>query len=274
MPPRRATVGLRSGRFVADIVAGTPLTIVQSDTPAAYRVLNSGQTSFKVIISGTTEVIVAEDCSVDCHGTTLAIDSPDGTNVKVSGVFDRIRQNTDIRSGRFKSGAMAPADPITLVQNRGQQIYRVFNAGDAAINVHVGGIGALFPLQSNCSIDVAAGNAATPSISIGAAANLDGAIDAVESGDSIRSGRFKHKAGTSAAQKTMLDLRKMPVAQRYRITNGGKNDITVHLPSAAPVLKADQSLDVKLPTSPNPIIAVSNSENKLITGIYDYLGTE
>ena len=145
-------MGIRSGRFRLTEAA----TIVSGGSGTFYRVLNSSdddeispgqKRSFKIRVkpgsSAGTYVTLEPRFSLDINLSGSVNDleiepTTTGDDGEVEGIYDLLRAEQDIRSGRFKFEApIADRHPIVIAQGSGlTAIYRVYNSGKNPINVY------------------------------------------------------------------------------------------------------------------------------------------
>jgi hypothetical protein len=266
MCAKRATAAIRSGRFnVNDAAAG--LDIIRSSSIVSYRILNGGENNFVVNYTGASPS-VTPDWSLDFEAATVQITGAAGE--KVLGVFDRIKPGDDIRSGRFKSTAGVTNIPI--IQNRPNKLYRFFNTGDNPYTLNLNGTTVEVTANNSMDVYVTSNN---PSVTVTSVNEVQGAYDALESGDRVRSGRFRFKEGVPPVNRPIIDLRLAP-ALRYRITNGGRRPFILRTAAGDLItLRRDQSIDLRLDAAATNLISViATGNNHTITGIWDYLGTD
>lgn len=140
MARARLILPARSGQFKsADASGNNAIVIVEERSSSYYRVFNSGQKSFYVVL-GAQSIPLAAGSSIDVFGDD-GISITATANEAISGIYEHLDLNGSAnsnRSGRFAAsgntdkvkiidlGRGGPKDPV---------YYRLFNSGEHPIEV-------------------------------------------------------------------------------------------------------------------------------------------
>jgi hypothetical protein len=158
MPERQDFRFNRSGRFKFDNAAGGK-TIILNRSASLYRIYNSRLNDF-IVDNGGTDFELALGNTIDIYVAGEVKIKTSAMNVKVSGIYDELREDTDIRTGRLKiRAAQTPGTKRVVLALTGQTDnlhYRFFNSGDNPFRIWSGATGAtqLAQLEKSQSLDL------------------------------------------------------------------------------------------------------------------------
>jgi hypothetical protein len=158
---------IRNGRFKGN-ASGNGITILQwkngSTHKDFYRILNSGDEEFEVLVDGASAAMVKPTYSIDVFaGTKAVIKRADAKPVE--GIYDYLHSLVEIRSGRFKvkkvvdvTGTVIvdPTTPHPIINLAAgppkKAWYRAFNSG-AHVIIILKGMTELHRLNADQSVD-------------------------------------------------------------------------------------------------------------------------
>jgi hypothetical protein len=134
---------VRSGRFSIEGAASEQtVTIIKGASGRLYRFLNSGETEFKILPRGATEITLKKRASIDLNvGADVRIKVPiSGTTPPevTEGIYDLLDDQVGMRSGRFNykpDNADSALQIVDLTGSSKPGLYRVFNSGKSDIKL-------------------------------------------------------------------------------------------------------------------------------------------
>lgn len=126
----------RSGRFKGN-ASGSGITIVLGKAKKLYRIFNSGDTTFNVVVGGSSTPLAS----------TFSLDVAVGDDViitaggNVEGIYEYLGSEPPLRSGRFNLKTAPTPDHkiIDLSSSTPEAFYRVFNSGSNGFKLQAGG---------------------------------------------------------------------------------------------------------------------------------------
>lgn len=275
-PTSSKSKAIRSGRFnyEKNVVGGT---IIRGKTQdRAYRFFNAGQAPFSVNVNGAT-YNVPVNCSIDLPVYTGngngSVEIQKANNVDdVSGVYEALTDQTEIRSGRFQYLRPAQESTNDIVVDSDKSIYRFWNSGEIPVTVKANGNDKI--VAPNCSLDlyVKNGNVAVKSVAGGI---VQGVYDRLNPKliQDIRSGQFKSDANPAAV--TIVDFMVQGAATTcvYRIYNSGANDFEVFQGNdSLGTVRRSSSLEFEFPGIGTKSISIKPLNNRPFEGSYELLG--
>uniref|UniRef100_A0A7C2JZ33 Uncharacterized protein n=1 Tax=Schlesneria paludicola TaxID=360056 RepID=A0A7C2JZ33_9PLAN len=278
MPVRRADLTTRSGRF-KNLAANQ--TLVQSPKASKYRFFNTGKKPFTIQVKEGATVAKTTDLYPQCSVDVLLLDNTTAVAVggtygaittavaEIEGVYDLISDAAPIRSGRFKRKGNTPVTAIPIINGDADSLYRLYNVGESDLLIDA----RPEVLSPECSRDFALPSSSAFVSITGSENTFQGLYDLVKTGTGIRSGQFRFTEANPATEHLLIDVTGVTVGHRYRITNAGEFQFTVLGNGTALVtLKRDQSFDFQVVDSALRVITIRGVNDKLVNGIYDYLG--
>lgn len=261
--PRRIPQNIsRSGHIKAADVSGAKVLNIVASTDGAYRIYNTGNDTFDVQADAHAAIPLQKKSSVDVI-TNNIIKISKANPAPVDGIFERLDSLEPIRTGRFRGDA-SPA--VTIVQNRGEAMYRILNSGKTSFKVN----GMSQELDKKLSFDVAASNAIT--ISRDDHLVVEAIYDNLDYHNSTRPGRFKVRLNANQ-RHNFIFLTGSATTVHYRIFNSGDEEFQFLASTAASGQRVQPGQSFDFAVAGGVIMGVSPIvDGKPIQGIYEYIG--
>ncbi|MBI1346147.1 hypothetical protein GC163_07640 [bacterium] len=302
MPAQRGNAVQRSGQVKAP---EANQKIVLTKANATYRFFNTSKKPFKISVRRGVSSELLQDidlfpkCSIDirltgpCYvvlkGGTWTLENGAAVTTDLSDiqcVYDVISDSIPVRSGQFKKPKKYQGQASVKIANIGLNIssgmYRIFNAGETPILIGT----STDPLPPACSrdvnvldlVDVSSPDAANLVIQSEVPENdFVGLFDVLETGASVRSGRFELFEADPANVHLLINAENYSdTPYRYRLFNTGTEAFEV-LADGASLVKLDknQSIDFQVKDGAQFVKKLGVkplAAGQTITGVYDIIG--
>lgn len=135
---------VRNGRYSGKLDLTRSPAIIYGREGSVYRIFNSGEHPFNVKYSGVVSELEPRESHDFVVKGIVQIGTDSQSEVPVSAIYDYLDSSKPIRSGRFKHEVLKP--PVAIQHeiinfkqyngpNKPYLLYRVFNAGEAAIDI-------------------------------------------------------------------------------------------------------------------------------------------